>query len=416
MTEVNVVDGGPAIRGATISNDRWSRADSVRTTISVAIVVALVVGAYVLQSRSEGDSTPAFSLLVGASLGIVFERGRFCFYCIFREAIEERVTRPLIAVVSALIVGAIGHAVLFGLFLPNPKGEGLPPNAHISPVSLPLIAGAFAFGIGMVLSGACISGHLYRLGQGYVRAIPALVGSLVGFGLGFITWNTLYLNQISSSPVWWLPRWLGYGGSLIVTVAVLGALGVYLLIIDKSETASPQPSNLSTREKLFETVFSKRWSPAATGSIVGVIGVFAYLRVTPLGVTAQLSTVSRTFLDSRGQLPEVLHGIDLMKGCVGVVANTITNNGWLIIGLVLASFAAAVGGNRFKLARPTVANSFTALLGGVFLGWGSMTALGCTVGVLLSGVQAFAVSGVVFGVVVFLGVYVGVKLKLHRIN
>jgi hypothetical protein len=45
-----------------------------------------------------------------------------------------------------------------------------------------------------------------------------------------------------------------------------------------------------------------------------------------------------------------------------------------------------------------------------------MTALGCTVGVLLSGVQAFALSGVVFGVVVFLGVYVGVKLKLHRIN
>jgi uncharacterized membrane protein YedE/YeeE len=268
----------------------------------------------------------------------------------------------------------------------------------------------------MVLSGACISGHLYRLGQGYVRAIPALVGSLVGFGLGFITWNSLYLNQISSSPVWWLPRWLGYGGSLIVTVAVLGALGVYLLVIDKSEAVSAQPSNLSTREKLLETIFSKRWSPAATGSIVGVIGVFAYLRVAPLGVTAQLSTVSRTFLDSRGQLPEVLHGIDLMKGCVGVVANTITNNGWLIIGLVLASFAAAVGGNRFKIARPTVANTFTALLGGVFLGWGSMTALGCTVGVLLSGVQAFALSGVVFGVVVFLGVYVGVKLKLHRIN
>ena len=83
MTEVNVVDGGSAISGATISDIRWSRADSVRTALSVAIVVALVVGAYVLQSNSEGDSTPAFSLLVGASLGIVFERGRFCFYCIF---------------------------------------------------------------------------------------------------------------------------------------------------------------------------------------------------------------------------------------------------------------------------------------------------------------------------------------------
>ncbi|NBY61958.1 MAG: hypothetical protein EBQ54_06595 [Actinobacteria bacterium] len=98
---------------------------------------------------------------------------------------------------------------MFGLYLPNPKGEGLPPAAHIAPVSLALVLGAFAFGLGMVLSGACISGHLYRLGEGSLRAIPALVGSLIGFGLGFMTWNTLYLEQVSESPLLWLPRWLG---------------------------------------------------------------------------------------------------------------------------------------------------------------------------------------------------------------
>ena len=105
-----------------------------------------------------------------------------------------------------------------------------------------------------------------------------------------------------------------------------------------------------------------------------------------------------------------------MKGCVGVVANTITNNGWLVIGMVAASFAAALGGNNFSVTKLTVGNSLTALLGGVLLGWGSMTALGCTVGVLLSGVQAFALSGAVFGVAVFAGVFVGLKLKLHRIR
>lgn len=378
-----------------------------------AIFVSLIVGAYVLQAKSSGDSSPAFSLLVGASLGIAFERGRFCFYCIFRESIEEQKTRGLISIFSALIVGAIGHAVLFGLFLPNPKGEGLPPNAHIAAVSIPLVAGAFAFGIGMVLSGACISGHFYRLGQGYLRAIPALIGSLLGFGLGFATWNNLYLNQISSSPVLWLPRWLGYGGSLIVTVLVLGSAALYFFSRDKAEIAIAAKTNGSLGQ-LIEKIFVTRWSPIATGSIVGIIGVFAYLRVTPLGVTAQLSTISRTFLDSQGKLPEVLHGIDLMKGCIGAVSTSITNNGWLVIGLVVASLAAALAGKNFSITKLTPKNSVSALIGGVFLGWGSMISLGCTVGVLLSGTQAFALSGVVFGITVFIAVFVGLKLKLNR--
>ena len=291
MPSSQVVVGGPALSGATNDVSGWSRSDTLRTVFSALIVLCLIIGAYVLQARSNGDATPAFSLLIGTSLGIVFERGRFCFYCIFREAIEERVTRPLLSVIAALVVGAVGHAVLFGLFLPNPKGEGLPPNAHISPVSIPLILGAFAFGIGMVLSGACISGHLYRLGQGYLRAIPALFGSLIGFGLGFLTWNTLYLNQISSSPVWWLPRWLGYGGSLVVTIVVLGSLAIYVFVRDTSTREQTQPANISSLSQVRDMVLVRRWSPAITGSIVGLIGVFAYLRVSPLGVTAQLSTV-----------------------------------------------------------------------------------------------------------------------------
>jgi hypothetical protein len=44
-----------------------------------------------------------------------------------------------------------------------------------------------------------------------------------------------------------------------------------------------------------------------------------------------------------------------------------------------------------------------------------MTALGCTVGVLLSGTQAFALSGLVFGITAFVGVAVGLLLKLHRL-
>ena len=394
-------------------------ANSLRSMwFALATVIALVVLAFWLASGETTDPNAPVSLLIGAALGIAFERGRFCFFCIFREAFEEKRTRQLLSIVMALAVGAVGYALMFGLYLPNPKGEGLPPAAHISPVSIPLVLGAFAFGIGMVLSGACISGHLYRIGQGYLRAIPALIGSLVGFGAGFFTWNTLYLEQVSESPVLWLPRWFGYSGSLLLTLAVLAVLAWLFVRWDRTTDVATDASfttRVRTGADLRDLLLVRRWSPIATGAIVGGIGVAAYLRTTPLGVTSQLSTVSRSVLDSRNALPEVLHGIDMMRGCVALVSGTITNNGWLVIGLVVASFAVAVGGGRFKLQMPTVGNSVTAFIGGVLLGWGSLTALGCTVGVLLSGTQAFAVSGVVFTVVVTGAVWIGTRLRLHRL-
>ncbi|MFZ9844205.1 MAG: YeeE/YedE family protein [Ilumatobacteraceae bacterium] len=393
--------------GALTTNERR------RVALVALAVVGFVVAAYALTLGELPDPARPVSLLLGAALGFAFERGRFCFFCLYRDAFERRITRPLLSIVTAIAVGAVGYALMFGLYLPNPKGEGLPPAAHISPVSLPLVAGACAFGCGMVLSGACISGHLYRIGQGYLRAIPALVGALVGFGLGFFTWNTLYLEQVSESPVLWLPRWLGYSGSLVLLLAVLGVVAWVLMRLDRSEPVAPR-SVSAAPTRLFDVLFARRWSPVATGVVVGAIGIAAYLRSTPLGVTSQLSTVSRSYLDSREMLPEVLHGIDMMRGCVAIVASTITNNGWLVIGFVIASFVAALAAGNFKVQRPTVGNSVTAFVGGLLLGWGSLTALGCTVGVLLSGTQAFALSGVVFLVVVTATVGVGVRLGLHK--
>ena len=398
---------------STISSGALTTNERRRVALVALAVVGYVVAAYVLTRGELPDPARPVSLLLGAALGFAFERGRFCFFCLYRDAFERRITRPLLSIVTAIAVGAVGYALMFGLYLPNPKGEGLPPAAHISPVSLPLVAGACAFGCGMVLSGACISGHLYRIGQGYLRAIPALVGALVGFGLGFFTWNTLYLEQVSESPVLWLPRWLGYSGSLVLLLAVLGVVAWVLMRLDRSEPVAPR-SVSAAPTRLFDVLFARRWSPVATGVVVGAIGIAAYLRSTPLGVTSQLSTVSRSYLDSREMLPEVLHGIDMMRGCVAIVASTITNNGWLVIGFVIASFVAALAAGNFKVQRPTVGNSVTAFVGGLLLGWGSLTALGCTVGVLLSGTQAFALSGVVFLVVVTATVGVGVRLGLHK--
>jgi uncharacterized membrane protein YedE/YeeE len=405
LTSKNTTTTSGSVTGAA-SSFSWSKADTIRTSVAGVIVLGLLGWAYLLSSNTETGGRASFSLLIGLALGIVFERGRFCFFCIFRDSIESRKNSGFLSVIVALAVGAIGYAIVFGMYLPDTSGEYLPPNAHIGPTSWVLAIAALAFGFGMALSGACISGHLYRIGQGSLRAIPALIGALIGFGLGFITWNTLYLRAIQDSPTLWLPHYIGYAGSLAVTLAVLGVIA-YFLLKSNTESAPERASGLA--------ILRSKFSPATTGLLVGVIGTIAYMRIEPLGVTRQLSAISRKEFDKQSLLPETINGLDTLAGCVGLVTDTITNNGWLIIGFVIASFAGALSANRFKFEIPTLRNSSTALIGGVLMGWGSMTALGCTVGVLLSSTQAFAVSGWIFFLFAFLGVYLGIKAKVHTL-
>ncbi len=405
MTSKKVTTTGGSVTGAA-SSFSWSKADTIRTSVAGVIVLGLLFWAYLLSSNTETGGRASFSLLIGLALGIVFERGRFCFFCIFRDSIESRKNNGFLSVITALAVGAIGYAIVFGMYLPDTSGEYLPPGAHIGPTSWVLAIAALAFGFGMALSGACISGHLYRIGQGSLRAIPALIGALIGFGLGFITWNTLYLRAIQEAPTLWLPHYIGYAGSLAVTLAVLGVIAFFLLK-SNTESAPEKTSGLA--------LLRSKFSPATTGALVGIIGTIAYMRIEPLGVTRQLSSLSRKAFENQSLLPETINGLDTLAGCVGLVTETISNNGWLIIGFVLASFAGALSANRFKFEIPTVRNSSTALVGGVLMGWGSMTALGCTIGVLLSSTQAFAVSGWVFFLFAFLGVYLGIKAKVHTL-
>ena len=379
------------------------------------MISLLLVTAFIL-SADRSKSTAPISLLIGISLGLLLERGRFCFFCIFRDGIEDKNTTPFLSILVAIATGAIGYSVIFGQFLPDTSTDRLPPVAHIGPVSWVLALSAFIFGLGMALSGACISGHLYRLGQGYLRAIPALLGTLIGFVIAFLTWNWLYLSAISDAPTIWLPHYIGYSGSLIATLILLLVIARFVIARGSASEPIRMTNSATTLAGALRHLIANRWNPITTGALVGVVGTFAYLRVEPLGVTRQLSTTARTFMKDNEIGPETLTGLDRMAGCVAVISETITNNGWLIIGLVGASFAAAFAGGRFKFSKLTPKNSATALVGGIFLGWGSMTSLGCTIGVLLSGTQAFALSGWVFFIFVFLGAFTGIKLRLHNIN
>ncbi|MBK4217142.1 YeeE/YedE family protein [Paracoccus caeni] len=372
-----------------------------RPFVAIFAALALIVLYLNLPDRDAlGRSLPV-SLLLGGAFGLVLQRSRFCFWCISRDWFADRDPRGLLGILAALAVGIIGYAAIFGVWLPNPASGRLPPDAHIGPVSITMIAGSFVFGIGMALSGSCISAHFYRLGEGAFGSVIALLGAFIGFGLGFLSWNTLYVLDIYRAKVIWLPTYLGHGGALLVSLGLLGVAALWLLC---------QPMPAQPEDHRF--VLARRWPAVVGGILVGWIAMIAYFRVGPLGVTAELGSLARTSADAVGWLPQTLHGLDSFAGCATVVKEALfSRNGVFVIGMVLASAVSATLAGDWKPAPPAIRTLPRLFIGGLMLGWGAMVALGCTVGVLLSGIMAGALSGWVFLVACFAGAWIGWHLR-----
>ena len=374
-------------------------AQTSRMHVAAALVTAVLFFWLVLQlpDRDALGRPLPLSLLLGGAFGILLQRSRFCFYCIARDFIERRDPRGLLGILVALAVGLLGTYAIFGAWMPQPSATRLPGEAHIGPASWVLALGALVFGVGMTVSGSCISAHLYRLGEGSPTAPFALLGSAAGFGLGFLSWNDLYLRAIQEAPVIWLPRVLGYGGSLALQLTILATLALLLM-----RYRSPTEDSVTS---LFEAVFRRRWPAYVGGALVGGLATVAYLRVGPLGVTAELGSWSRTAADALGVLPRRLEGLDTFAGCATAIRETVlSRNGVFVGGLILGALAAALLAGQFQPRWPTVKDAVRGLAGGVLLGWGAMVSLGCTVGVLLSGIFAGAASGWVFAIFCFAGV------------
>jgi len=409
---------------------------ATRTTASPPILPPLAAAGLLLVLGVLGHQinllnngrTLAFALWLGVALGFVFQRARFCFFCHARDWFDRRDPRGLLAIILAIAVGLIGYTVVLGSWLPTPIAGRLPPDIHIGPVSWVLVVAGLAFGLGMVISGSCISAHWYRLAEGSTASPFALLGTAIGFLIGFKTWNPLYASSVSDAPVVWLPAHLGYGGALVLQLGMLGALAWLLWRHGKppAESSSPNPDPSATASattaqsaasprtlrSLWQHVFTGRWPYWTGGLAVGVIGFLAIVRMRPLGVTTTLGSTTRGFSSDHGWIPERLDGLDGFAGCATAPgAEWLTPHAVLLAGLIGGAFVAALLARQFKPRLPGRRDIVRGLLGGILLGWGAMTGLGCSIGTLLSGSMAGALSGWVFGAAMFLSVGIGLRVS-----
>ncbi len=396
---------------------------TARVAMRVGVVAAVLL---FLAYLAVVNAALAVMWLFGLAFGVILQRSRLCFASGFREIFLTGGTSAMRAIALGIGVATVGFWLVMQMMVPEPSHGALPAAAHVIPIGLHLVVGGVAFGFGMVIAGGCVSGTMYRIGEGYVASWASLGGILFGLYLSTLTWNWWWTNHIKDMPTVFLPQWLGYGGAVALTLLALAA--IVLLSYWWEYRAGPMPNfalggqaqapAFGLGDKLREvygTVFVKGW-PLAVGALaLAVVNVFIYVYARPLGVTGELSVWSDRIASGllRIQAPALL-GVDGLAGCnLAVASGAWWNSEGLLLdaGLIIGAMAAALLANEFKVRLPQLKRRYAqSAIGGVFMGYGAGIAIGCTIGAFFSAIPSLGLNGWIFGLSLLPGAYLGVRV------
>lgn len=189
------------------------------------IVLALVIafGIYMFTV----SSLLGIFWLTGIAFGFILRRSNFCFTASMRDPLLTGSTSLARAVLIAFAITSVGFVIL--QYSASIQGLPLPGMGFVVPVSFATIAGGIIFGIGMVLAGGCASGTLMRIGEGFGMQMLSVIFFVIGsfWGARDMGWWTL--NFISNGPRIHLPEVFGWGGAIILQLAVIA--GLYFLAV-----------------------------------------------------------------------------------------------------------------------------------------------------------------------------------------
>lgn len=339
------------------------------------------------------------ALAIGLLLGAAGQASRFCIRGAIADWFVFRGQARLMTWVLAVTVAALGSQVLIGLQVFDAE-RSLPWTERFAWASY--LVGGVLFGYGMVLAAGCPQRSLVKFGSGNLKAlvtllVAALVAQMTLRGVlaevrvqGLDAWS-LQLDRpqdFGSLLAMVLP---GSAAALrwILLLAVLGLAGVCLW----RARASMKPVH---------------W---IGGIVVGLLVPVSWWLTGHVGYIAEHpETLEAAWLGTQSRRPEALsftaplaHVLDLLTFWTD--QNTRASFGVLLtLGVVLGSFASARLRGEFRVESFGSAEELRGhLAGGALMGFGGVTALGCSLGqgvtglAMLSAGAGLAVAGIVAG-------------------
>lgn len=387
-------------------------------------IILLALAATILIAILAQGVKPSFAVmwLFGLAFGFILQRSRFCFASAFRDLFLLKEGRVMKAILGGMMVATVGFALVMYSLLPNLSPGKFPTYAGVTPLGGQVLFAGIIFGIGMVLAGGCISGTLYRIGEGYVASMVALVGMLFGFTLLGYSWNWLWQSYISGLPRVWLPHYFGWGGGVLLTL--VGFALAYLLVL-WWESRGGVSITLQTAEKptlnfrqkisnLRENILVKAWPIGLAGILLGTMNTFEYLFERPWGVTGEMYRWADWLSHQIRLGPPALLGLEEAGGSCSLDAGGggLLSSGFMVnVGMIFGAFIAALMAREFKFRLPKQKRRYAqSFAGGTLAGYGAGLALGCTLGAFFTAIPSLGLNGWVFGIGLAGGAFLGVKI------
>jgi uncharacterized membrane protein YedE/YeeE len=394
-------EAAPLGRGAGLT------VPSPRTGVGLGALGALGILGYAVVAGHGFQQGVLYA--IGVLLGVALYHARFGFTSAFRQLISVgqgaglRAHMLMLAVASVLFAPILALGV--GLF-------GVETSGYVAPIGVSVVLGAFLFGIGMQLGGACASGTLFSIGGGQTAILLTLAGFVGGSVLGAWHWG-FWVEEIPSfGPVSLAESTgLGYGLALVVQLVVLGAIALATVLVARRRRP-PAPKRPASAAGLARVVRGA-W-PLWVGALVlaGLNAATLLVRGQPWGITSAFALW--------GSKLAAAFGVDVsswtywsgeraasLDAPLLADSTTVMNFG-IILG---AFFAAAVGGSFVLHRRIPLKTAAAAIIGGLLMGYGARLAFGCNIGAYFGGVASFSLHGWVWAGMALIGTYAGIRLR-----
>lgn len=375
----------------------------------VVLLVSLAIFGITLFVQQTIAGYQYLTFVIGVALGIALMHAAFGFSGSWRNFIRQRDGQGIRAQLLLLGLTSILFFPVLGQVFPSVQA-----SAALAPAGTSVIVGAFLFGIGMQLGGGCGSGTLYTMGQGQVDMLVTLTFFIVGATIG------------SAHLHWWLTL-PGYGNISVIeqfgwwqalllqlfVLAVLYALVRYLDIRRnvKITAVDWRPSSAGLLQYFIHGQWPLFW---------GVVAL-SLLNLATLLVAGHPWSVTYAFGLWGAKIWSVLggdpgswtywsSGYPAMSLNSSVLADTTSVMDFgVILGALLAAALAGKFAPAMKLTRMRI---FTAVLGGLLLGYGARLSFGCNIGALVGGITSGSLHGWLWLVAGFCGGITGVYLRI----
>ena len=359
-------------------------------------------------SRLDAMLVMAFLLAVG--FGAVVHRSQFCTMGAISDLVVTGDTRRLRQWAAALAIAMLSVSAMQALGWIN-VAQTIYNTSGL--MWLSALVGGFCFGVGMVLSSGCASKSLVRLAAGNLKSLVVLL--CMGVTALATMRGALAVLRVDALDVWqwdwagrafvgdWLSLWFGIDPlKTSVWTAALLALGLWLWAWRRNEPFWKE--GIGSASVLGLLVAGMWW----------LTGVWGWVPEHPDTLEAVFLGTSSGRMEAMSFTAPVGYWMDaLLYWSDG--SKRLTVGMTMVPGVLLGAWLSArsQGNFRWEGFRQT-SDLVRHMLGGCLMGFGAVTAMGCTIGQGLSGLSTLSLMSVLAMLAIAAGSYVTLQWEMRQ--